>query len=443
MQSYTEIPSAQSLQSSLALLLNNDKTALSNSSGSAFPTTNLQVGMTCFRTDQNKLYILKDATPTWSLIWDFNAPAVTQGADIGGGVDLNTMTATGWYHQNTNPNATGGTNYPAAKAGLLKVHTDGSMTYQQYQTHDGVTELYFRSCYNGTWGTWRKVITLDNDGAGSGLDADLLDGMQSGNASGNIPVSNGTVNTNLNADMVDGKHAGNASGNIPVSNGTVNTDLNADKLDDYHADSFVRTINGQAPIGGNVSVVQTTVNGRSGAVLINANDVGSVAARGFVYITESGNFTVPNGVYRIHVFVKGGGGGGGNGRGNSSGAFGGGGRGGLAGMGHIFLDVLPGGVIPVTVGAGGGSVTSGGTTSFGAAISATGGSGGSSYDAISNGGKSGNGANGADGTCANSQSPVHDHPMLPENTSALGGASSSNPWSYGTVGSPGAIYIEW
>ena len=45
-----------------------------------------------------------------------------------------------------------------------------------------------------------------NDGAGSGLDADLLDGLTSGNGSGNVPISNGTVNTNLNADMVDGRH---------------------------------------------------------------------------------------------------------------------------------------------------------------------------------------------------------------------------------------------
>jgi len=44
------------------------------------------------------------------------------------------------------------------------------------------------------------------DGAGSGLDADKLDGKQSGNASGNIPVSNGTVCTNLNADKLDGYH---------------------------------------------------------------------------------------------------------------------------------------------------------------------------------------------------------------------------------------------
>jgi len=42
------------------------------------------------------------------------------------------------------------------------------------------------------------------DGAGSGLDADLLDGFQSGNSSGQIPISNGTVNTNLNADKLDG-----------------------------------------------------------------------------------------------------------------------------------------------------------------------------------------------------------------------------------------------
>ena len=36
------------------------------------------------------------------------------------------------------------------------------------------------------------------------LNVDLLDGLQSGNASGNIPISNGTVNTNLNAEMVGG-----------------------------------------------------------------------------------------------------------------------------------------------------------------------------------------------------------------------------------------------
>lgn len=72
-------------------------------------------------------------------------------------------------------------------------------------------------------------------GSGNGLDADKLDGYHAGNSSGNIPLSNGTVNTNLNADLLDGKHASNSVNQIPISNGNVNANLNADKLDGYHA----------------------------------------------------------------------------------------------------------------------------------------------------------------------------------------------------------------
>jgi hypothetical protein len=42
-----------------------------------------------------------------------------------------------------------------------------------------------------------------NDGSGSGLDADTVDGLQTGNSTGQIPVSNGAVCTNLNADLFD------------------------------------------------------------------------------------------------------------------------------------------------------------------------------------------------------------------------------------------------
>lgn len=51
-----------------------------------------------------------------------------------------------------------------------------------------------------------KVWHEGNDGVGSGLDADLLDGLHAGNASGQVAVSNGTTCTNLNADMLDGLH---------------------------------------------------------------------------------------------------------------------------------------------------------------------------------------------------------------------------------------------
>jgi len=66
-----------------------------------------------------------------------------------------------------------------------------------------------------------------NTGSGNGIDADMLDGYHAGNSSGQVPISNGTLNTNLNADMLDGFHASTVSipGHwIPV------TDING-KLD--------------------------------------------------------------------------------------------------------------------------------------------------------------------------------------------------------------------
>jgi hypothetical protein len=75
MQNYTEISPDETLESSLALLLNNDKTALSCSSGTAFPTDNLQVGMFCYRTDLGVLYTLKAAPDTWVFVADINLPS--------------------------------------------------------------------------------------------------------------------------------------------------------------------------------------------------------------------------------------------------------------------------------------------------------------------------------------------------------------------------------
>ena len=43
--------------------------------------------------------------------------------------------------------------------------------------------------------------------SGQVVNAGQLNGLASGNKTGDIPVSNGTVCTNLNADMLDGNHA--------------------------------------------------------------------------------------------------------------------------------------------------------------------------------------------------------------------------------------------
>lgn len=303
MQSYTEIPSSQSLQSSLALLLNNDKTVMSCSSGTAFPTANLQVGMLCWRTDLLKLYILKDATPTWALLLDLNTDQTTtlqtKGTVVGSGTDWNSMTVAGVYSVSA---ATMGTNGPAGgyTYGTLVVTAIGTVVAQLYLTH-GASNVWYRSKLNASdWTAWTMQWNSVNDGAGSGLDADLLDGMQSGNASGNIPVSNGTVNTNLNADKVDGYDAGNASGNVPVSNGTVNTNLNADLLDGFHATSFVRTISGVAPdASGNVTVDMTAKadrnNGNLYAALAGTTTAYTVSLSGLT-VAAGTRITVSNGV---------------------------------------------------------------------------------------------------------------------------------------------------
>lgn len=83
MQNFTTIPSSETLTNSLSPLLNNDKTALSNSSGTAFPTTELQVGMKCWRSDQQKLYVLTSASPaTWILLADLSSGSTTVAAAI-------------------------------------------------------------------------------------------------------------------------------------------------------------------------------------------------------------------------------------------------------------------------------------------------------------------------------------------------------------------------
>ena len=76
MQNYTNIPPSQTLTDSRQPLLNNDLTAMTCSSGSAFPTAYALVGTLCLRTDSNRLYQLRQMPATtdsnWHLIADLN-----------------------------------------------------------------------------------------------------------------------------------------------------------------------------------------------------------------------------------------------------------------------------------------------------------------------------------------------------------------------------------
>jgi len=86
------------------------------------------------------------------------------GGAIGGSVDLDTYTNSGYYVQGSNANATSGSNYPANFAGILVVtkaegnNTHITQTYDQYNSN----AFYNRSYYNGTWSTWRNLAQDTN-----------------------------------------------------------------------------------------------------------------------------------------------------------------------------------------------------------------------------------------------------------------------------------------
>ena len=62
MQNYKVIPQ-DSIKRSRAVIENNMATIASNFSGTAFPTTGLQIGMKCYRVDLEKTYTLKNLSP--------------------------------------------------------------------------------------------------------------------------------------------------------------------------------------------------------------------------------------------------------------------------------------------------------------------------------------------------------------------------------------------
>ena len=96
--------------------------------------------------------------------------------DLGAAQNLNDYQTAGFYHQTSNANAGTGSNYPVAQAGSLVVQNAAGVTQQYYTYNDGSPEFYFRAFYNTSWSGWLKVWHSGNDGAGSGLDADTLDG---------------------------------------------------------------------------------------------------------------------------------------------------------------------------------------------------------------------------------------------------------------------------
>lgn len=299
MQSYVEIPTDNTLQESLALILNNDKTALSSNSGTAFPTTNLQVGMLCYRSDEQKIYLLKNLDPTWILLFDLTNARVkfSNGLEAASGVDGGVTIADGLHQISSNDgdahfNVRVGNRYNTTLGAVL-ASTAGFAGLQSYNKTTGVWSIYTStaSVATGDTPTFNGVnigpagVTFNgytvwhagNDGDSSGLDADMLDGQEGAYYA---PIQepnfvNGFSSTTANAFV---KLGNKATTNSPFIN--FNSSGN-----DIDYDTRIAASGGGATLGEGTLTYYAAVNAFTGAGsfagTLEANSLGvGVAASG-------------------------------------------------------------------------------------------------------------------------------------------------------------------
>mgnify|MGYP003121170051 CR=1 FL=1 len=110
---------------------------------------------------------------------------------------------------------------------------DGS-TYRAWQlignsstSGDTDTNLYFREGIGSSWGSLQKIWTSGNDGSGSGLDADLLDGLnlQAGAATANTVVGrngSGDIHVRLTRSTYGNQSTISGAMAYRINNGTDN-----------------------------------------------------------------------------------------------------------------------------------------------------------------------------------------------------------------------------
>lgn len=166
-QTYTDIQPSDLISNSLSMLLGNFETVMSNSSGTTFPSANLQNGMWCYRADQNKLYLLLDKnTANWHLFFDLSNPIVTTSvlaaalatkqSTIGAGSALHGLTAS---------------LLPASKA--LASDVTGKITAAAVSS----TELGALANVTGNvqvqFGNKQNKITISAVGPSGGVDGDI------------------------------------------------------------------------------------------------------------------------------------------------------------------------------------------------------------------------------------------------------------------------------
>ncbi len=192
MQNFTDIPSSRTLSDSLIEILNNDKTTMSCSSGTTFPTTNLQVGMLCYRSDQLKLFQLIGLNPdNWRLIMDLSS-----GIDAQFAAKLNAAT------------------YTAADVLAKLLTVDGSGTGLDADLLDGQHASAFAAA-----GHNHDAAYLGKNAKAA--DSELLDGFNSTaflrSVNGTGPDANGNVAVNVDLSSRLARSGDTMSGSLTMT----------------------------------------------------------------------------------------------------------------------------------------------------------------------------------------------------------------------------------
>ena len=90
----------------------------------------------------------------------FTSQLPKRATEIPGDADLNTYQTAGFYYQDSDADASNGSNYPIAAAGSLTVLKAAGVT-QEYRVYSQ-SLTYRRGYYNGAWSAWQKVYDAGN-----------------------------------------------------------------------------------------------------------------------------------------------------------------------------------------------------------------------------------------------------------------------------------------
>lgn len=163
----------------------------------------------------------------------------------GSGANLNTVFTTA--ARSGNFDGWSGSNFPPGTSHVqgiqVRHQTTNHYGWQLASQYNQPGKMYLRHVTNGTFYDWHTMWSSHNDGSGSGLDADLLDGQHGSYYAPNANIIHKNANTMTGSSFKLGFHSGSGgttfssnhySMGVDVANGSWNSPNYSDLIIGYH-----------------------------------------------------------------------------------------------------------------------------------------------------------------------------------------------------------------